>query len=523
MKKLLTVLSCTLILTCTVTAQSKVFKEIGSEMSSEPRAIMDGGSLVGYAVLTRLEKASADSFNYKLSLLDENLNDIGVVNFKEIGLSLQTAAFESDVLCLAYLKSSNIGKEFKKYKNYKSQLPKVKNSVVTQFLNLDGKIIKTNDIAADFQLNERISGYTDNYANNYIVAEKLEHPLQLENIPGKGFAFFYGDKKTRQLITYTAQGESFWKKSIADANSFVMHISDEDIYLITKNNTDMEGGYKIWGYGFSDSSTNIKHTLQDKQGNELKILNLLNDPVTHKLSILGNIINPKMSDQYDLGKYISKNPYLGIFSVTINGRKKTDVAEQFSYWSDGSNKPELSKKGYLSGAKGFFSLGQATKDYAGNEYFIGNVVTKKPKWGSIGFSVITLPLLTPPLLIALGGYSKVHIKDAVILKQDVTGKISLDNSFPVKKIKQNVRRVNLNAYRNTFYPMDNPVTKSNYFVVDDGKDIFIYNINQKKIVRTIPHKDGKTLTFIGPAKEGSIMFIEYNRIEQYTKLSIEAL
>ncbi len=51
----------------------------------------------------------------------------------------------------------------------------------------------------------------------------------------------------------------------------------------------------------------------------------------------------------------------------------------------------------------------------------------------------------------------------------------------------------------------------------------IYNISQKKIARTVSHKDGQIRTNIYPAKEGYVMVSEYNKKEKYTRLSIEAL
>ena len=69
-----------------VTAQTKVFKEVSEDIATQTRGIIQDNSLVGYVTFTRLEKASEDSFNYKITLMDENLNDIGTVNFTEIAL-----------------------------------------------------------------------------------------------------------------------------------------------------------------------------------------------------------------------------------------------------------------------------------------------------------------------------------------------------------------------------------------------------------------------------------------------------
>src|SRR5258705_10088959 len=105
-------------------AQSKVFKEVSEDVSSEMKVIMQDKTLVGYLVFTQLEKINADSFNYRISLMDENLNEIGIVNFKEASLNLEAAAFEGDILCLSYLKSNMIGKTFENGKEFENVSPR---------------------------------------------------------------------------------------------------------------------------------------------------------------------------------------------------------------------------------------------------------------------------------------------------------------------------------------------------------------------------------------------------------------
>src|SRR5918994_33345 len=123
-------------------AQSKVFKEVTDEISSNLQPILQDGALMGYLAFTRLEQASEDSFHYKVTLMDENLNDIGVVPFTNEKMELQAVSFEQDMICLAYLKSNMINREFSNSKAYKKALEKSSPAVVLQFMNLDGKIIQ---------------------------------------------------------------------------------------------------------------------------------------------------------------------------------------------------------------------------------------------------------------------------------------------------------------------------------------------------------------------------------------------
>src|SRR3954463_11718875 len=140
---------CMLLLVCSTWSQSKVFKQVGDEISSTMKVITQDDALVGYLVFTKLEKASEDSFNYKISIMDENLNDIGTVNFREENLTLQAVSFDQDVLCLGYLKSSLIDKVMKNRKTYNTEAESAKHSVVIQLLGLDGKQIKLNQVRVE--------------------------------------------------------------------------------------------------------------------------------------------------------------------------------------------------------------------------------------------------------------------------------------------------------------------------------------------------------------------------------------
>ena len=95
--------------TSSLQAQTKVFREVSEDISTRFKAITQDNTLVGYLAFTRLEKADADSFNYRVTIMDENLKDIGTVNFRQGNLELQTVSFEQNVLCLGYVQSELSG------------------------------------------------------------------------------------------------------------------------------------------------------------------------------------------------------------------------------------------------------------------------------------------------------------------------------------------------------------------------------------------------------------------------------
>jgi hypothetical protein len=75
----------------------------------------------------------------------------------------------------------------------------------------------------------------------------------------------------------------------------------------------------------------------------------------------------------------------------------------------------------------------------------------------------------------------------------------------------------------SYYAVTNTETKNTYLIISDKNNIFIHSMNAKKVIRTIPRKDGNILTYVIPAKEGHIMVSEYNRKAKSTTVSIEAL
>jgi hypothetical protein len=502
--------------------QTKVFREVSEEISSQIRIIRQDNTLVGYVVFTQLEKADADSFNYKITIMDENLNDIGTINFREIKLFLQSVSFEQDVLCLAYVKTNILGNEYRNLREFRGAAPKGKNAVFLQFLGLDGKIIKSQSLPVDI----KVTDYYGSYSSKVLAGGKLAQPIQLHNVSGRGFACFYGDDNKNNLRVYDARGNQYWHKTVKEdgAQAFGLLTSNDNIYLLVKKTDKLvEGGYELLGYKASDSVTFPKYVLKDKQGNSLKVITFANDPVTGQPYLSGNIINPAKGNKYQLGRHVAQGAYSGLFTINLNGVKKSDFKELYSYWNDGSSS-FMSKKGYCAEVKGFPRFAESFKDFEGNTYYIGSSVDKKVKVGSIIASILTLPILVPPFLLSSQGYQKVRMTEAVLVKQNIKGMLTLEKSIATNYTGYKPAAYPVSTLNNrSFYNVTNPDTKTGYLIVDDAKDIYIYNINQKKIVRTIPHKDGNVSTFVFPAKEGHVMVSEYNKKERYTRFSIEAL
>lgn len=512
-------------LVCTAglaSAQSKVFKEVNDEIATSMQAIIQDGALVGYLVFTQLEKANEDSFHYKLTIMDENLNDLGTVNFTDEKLALEAVSFEQDVLCVAYFKTNMIGKEYKNRQLYADAYANRHNGIMLQFLNLDGKVIKTHNINADVSLT------TYNRTGSKItVTGSLKQGVQLRNIPQKGFVCLYSDDSDNPLVLFNTNGERLWKKKLSVESSYTLLTTTDQVFVLTNGKMNTDGrGYAVSSYGVSDSAEQIsRFTLKDKQGNYLRVMAFNNDPTTGMPYVAGTIVGTEKKGDTYTGKGLSKGPYGGLFTIDFTGKTENDIKPVYTYWEDGSKEPAISKRGKYADNGAYMNYDRCIRDFQGNTYFVGSSVLKRVRWGSIAVSTLLLPtIIIGPIWLGTTGTHKYKIKDAMILKMDKKGTLNFDNTIDCNSTGFHHSKEMLAAYDSKrFFSVSNSATKANYVVVDDTKDIVIYNINQKKVARTISHKEGKSRFNIYPAKEGHIMVSEYNKKEKFTRLSIEAL
>lgn len=496
-------------------AQSKVFREVSSEIASQVRTIRQDNAVVGYLVFTTLEKASEDSFNYRITIMDENLNDVGVVNFREQSLGLHDVSFEQDVLCLAYVKENISGKRFRKREDYFKAKENNGGNIFMQFLGLDGKILNTMSVPMKLSI-------SNGDQINYMIIGRLENNIQLKNIPQYGFACFYGEKDKKHVLAFKANGETSWKKVVKEtAQSYTLLTSPKGVHLLIKKNEQIkEGGFELLSYGVADSSAYLRYILKDKSGNSLKALSFDNDPVTGNPYVSGKIIDNQKGNPNGGAKGLFKGAYSGVFAINFNGLNKNDVQAVYTYWNDGSQS-FVDAKGYYGEQKAYLELTHSFRDYQGNTYFTGPSVYKKARWEALAGA----PLVFPLVQYFLNPY-RVKIGDPFLIKQNAKGTLSFDNNIPTQNFRAMLLEGPISSSTNnnkSFYVVTNPDTQTNYLLVDDRKDISIYNVNTKKVSRTIPRKDGSISMHISPAKEGYIMVAEYNKKEKYTRVSIESL
>jgi hypothetical protein len=483
-------------------AQTKIFKEVGEDISTKVRPIVQGNALVGYLAFTRLEQADADSFNYKVTIIDENLHDIGAVNFRQENLQLEAVAVEQNVLCLGYIQSPLAGGESVRNRKdlQKARGDAQTSHIIIQCINLNGRIINTYAKEVALKTTEIGKGTVLSPAK---MIGYLKYGMQLRNIPNGGFCLFYGDNDLkRQLLVFDGNGKLTHEKDIPViyASHYFMLTSATDVYLLMKDNEHVpEGGYKLYIYSAKDLSATNNFPLRDASDNWLKVLSFDNDPATGDAVIAGCIINPKRQLNFFTGTDYSYAPYLGLFTLDLGNANK-DMNANCSYWSD-ENMPHIGSDGLFTDEGFYVKYATAFRDYNGNTIFAGSALTGQGFVGSATYK----------------------FGDAVWVRQEASGNIVLDNSIPCDQTKTfGPMAILFEQDKKEYHYVASPDTKNNYTIIDDVENIYIYDVNGKKLRRTIPHKDGNLKINVYPAKEGYIMVSEYNRKEKTTRFSIEA-
>jgi len=507
-----------------VFAQSRVFKDVESSISTTVRTIMQDNHLMGYLLFTELEKISADSFNYRINILDENLNDIGKIEFKDEKLIFYDLAFDGDIICLGFLKSNFVGKTFTYNKEFKGIASKAKNSIYLQFLNLEGKIIKKIDKSVE--INNK-SFY--NFSLKLQECEaSLPNGLQLTNLPQKGFACFYSDLKNNLLYNYSSTGEEVWLKKVANRNKFhLLTNNNKYLYLLSSeplNNYNRT--YSINGFDIADGKAHTPLDLVDEAGNTLRILNIQNDPVSNNLCISGNVFDEEADFSAEFVPDYTKSRLIGTFSTTINGDKKNDIITKYNYWNNEALMPMISKNGRFEQEKTYFTYNTSFLDHQGNTYFTGSKVIKKTRWGLITSSIILAPTLFMPLMLAQYGVNKYQLTDAMLLKQNKNGELSIASTIPLTSTPGYWSRANPNPdiYIRSFTHLFDGNSKKDYLIIKDKIDYLIYNVTEQKVVKKIPRKESNYNYYgVYPAKEGHILISEYNEKEKTRRLSIEMI
>ncbi|RYY39363.1 MAG: hypothetical protein EOO08_11000 [Chitinophagaceae bacterium] len=502
-------------------AQSKVFREVSSEISTQFKLITQDESLIGYLAFTQLEKVNKDSFNYQVTIMDENLNDIGKLNFKDKNLELLDVSFEQDILCLAYVKSDIADVKNTSMKKIRKAMDG-SNAVYTQLVNLKGEILHSSSIPVDLAIKDEVASVRS--VKGSMVVGRLKRGLMMKNIPGKGFACFFGDEEKNTLRVIDIKGTELWSAKVPDGFGFNMLTTGSDVYLISRERGSTgQGGWNLRGYAAATGSTYDAIALKDKKGNSLSVISFENDPRTGRPVLSGDILT-KGSESLQTVAQLKNGYYSGVYSMYLNGPRRSQVREVYSYWNDGSKAPAITANGKFQEAAAYPVFAASIRDNQGNTYFAGPTYIKKAQPGKIVASVLFSWTLIVPVMLAGTGFNKAREMPPMVLRQDSLGRISFTSSIPGNPSRYVPNKAGFGYFPGkAFYKVSNSEGKANYLIVDASDKAVLYNVDSRKVIREVPHKSGSTRTYILPAKEGHIMVVESNTKEKYTKLSIESV
>jgi hypothetical protein len=291
----------------------------------------------------------------------------------------------------------------------------------------------------------------------------------------------------------------------------------DDLYILRQNrekHVNVSSGFEVLCLDIANGNIKKQKKLTDNSGHQLSVLSFANKISDNTPIISGTIISKNKNSE--LSSHLAKGKNKGVFSIML---KDTSFNMQKSNWSNGTYKPSISKRGLIKDIKSYTDIRYSFADATGNNYYVGTGVQRKTRWVALGVSILTAPLIIPPVwFLFLPGLHKYKYHDEVMLKQDENGHLSYYGSLHSNNEISGLSVVKQYKSKKYF-----TVNQNKYLVVNDVKDIFIYDIATKALHKKIPHKDGSIITQIYKAKEGYIMLSEYNTSDHSRKLSIEAL
>lgn len=468
-------------LTLSLHAQSKIFKEIAGSVKSDLNEIRESGSVVGYLSLVQIEKTDKDSFNYDIKIMDENLNDMGEVKFKDIDLDMQSVAFENNVLCLSFAK-------FKKEKVKRRE--KIGISYAQYFINLQGEIINKYETPAS-------SG--------------IEPQAFNINVPTKGFVVFIKDKKENKFLEFDNGGKLKWEQGVKDILPGTLQATSKVFgYFNSVKNT-------FEFYDVDDPKKTVSVAPKTPKKMYYNLLTLQN--IDNKLIYAGSLRHYK---EYSQMKEIRRGMDKGVFALEVSGLEKNDIKERVNYWGDGHSDLLKRNSAFQENKKVQAVFANAVADKTGNVFFYSTNLRKKPKIGSIIATVVTLPTIVVPFLLSSLGYTKYNYDNASIFMLDPKNNLKVYDELETEKSATMVGKSPVGYAMPYVMKASNSESNDTHFIVSEANEYKIYNVANKKSKSFPSNKKGIT-TRVYSAKDGYVLVVENNQKAKETKLSIVAL
>lgn len=476
MKKL-TIIPVLFFVSLTGFSQSKIFKQVAGAVRTEVNEIVENKSVVGYTSLTQLEKTDKNNFNYELTVMDENLNDLGNIKFNDIDMDLTSVAFEQDVLCITFYKS-------KAKNNFFRSITEDFTSIY--FVDLKGNIIN--------KIEKEAKGYRG------IVAL---------NVPQKGFLVY--TPAEHKINMYNIQGKLVWEKHIGEGDAESISTSKDMVaYYQNKSKT----------FDFIDANDGKRsYTFTPTNSDKYNIQVLSSKTIGDKIYFAGSTYTKK---PIEIMKQLKRGYNKGVFTIEASGLSKDKIKEKVNLWADGSNDVLNKDASFPENRKEQVIITSSIVDNNGNAYFYGSNFNRSLRVGYTVATVALSPLILPPLYMSILGYNKYYYQNGTIFRLDNKGIFSIYSTIETEKSRKMLPKTYVNWEFRPTTGFSNLEATENYFISYDKSQHYIFNLNSKKI-KSIPRKQSGISTSLFPAKEGHIMVIERDKNEKSTKLSIVAL
>lgn len=462
----------------TLSAQSKIFKQVAGAIRTEINEIVENKSVIGYTSLTQLEKTDKDYYNYELTIMDENLNDIGNVKFNDLNMDLTSVAFEQDVLCLTFFKSKIKNNIFRGF---------TKDYVSIYFVDLKGNIIN------------KIEEEAPTYRAIYTL-----------NIPEKGFMVLF-NTGVNKIDVYDTKGKRSWGKDFDEASAYYIATSKDLVSFYHSKNRTFE---------FLDASNGKKsYTFEPSIPSKYRMVVLDSKSIDGRIIYTGRVSTKKPAE---IMKQMKKGRDKGVFTLEASGLSKNQIKERVALWADGSTDVLKKNSSLPENKKEQVIISSSLIDQNGNAYFYGTNFNRSLRVGYTATAVALSPTIFIPLYMSMLGFNKYYYQNGTIFKMDSKGILSTYGTIETEKSRKMIPKTYWDWAYSPTTSFSNADATENFFITYDKKQYYLYNVGKRK-EKTIPIKEGGITTSIFPAKEGHIMVVERNKNEKSTKLSIVAL
>lgn len=365
-------------------AQTKTFDDVLEVRLQDMGPIYQDQLVKGYYMFYNVEKADRKNNNFKLIVLDDNLNKVSEKNMTESKyIQLSDAGYDEQSLFFVFYESKEKKLEYRRYDTQCNLLSKK---------------------------SEELSGREASMYENPAAAGAM-NPINLAPIVGKGFVHYTlqkNDKIGYAIRFFGEEGKKDWtyrSSEKSDELEFPFHLGYSDKLLLTsiikkKGSMSKDLDFYLQGIDIETGKKVFEKTLDDPKY-AIQLLNAFPDP-TGEIIVSGIYFNK--DDK------IAKAASLGLFTGRMNGSGEFTSRNYISWAKDVSKKLPANSKGKIENG-GYVFFHKAVRSSEGKFYAIGEMYGKAASgWG----------IASSALAVAGGGSGasvvKIEVRDMVVFE-----------------------------------------------------------------------------------------------------------